>query len=199
MEASGGSPIAAQRRRASRSRSSITGRTSGGEASAATASAAASVETGAGAWRAFSSAATLGRGERVADARAGEPEGLRERPQHDHAVVEQRDRSLAAVLEVRLVADERARVGQRAELTVGAVRPAGEREDGIVVADLGARELRGDAVERVGRRRGDRDPVARARRSSARRGGSGRRRRCRARRSPGRRRCSRRSRCRSST
>ena len=56
METSGGSSIA-RNAAASRSRSSITARTSGGDASAATASAAESVVTGAGAWRAFSSAA----------------------------------------------------------------------------------------------------------------------------------------------
>ena len=50
----------------------------------------------------------LARGERVADARAGEPEELRERAQDDHAVVEQVERRHAAVLEVRLVDDERA-------------------------------------------------------------------------------------------
>ena len=99
---------------ASRSRSSTTGVTSGGDASAASASAAESVDTGAGAWRAFSSRGELARGERVADARAGEPERLRERAQHDHvAVVDQRHRGLAEVLEVRLVDDERPRVRQR--------------------------------------------------------------------------------------
>ena len=62
----------------------------------------------------------LARGERVPDPRAGERERLRERPQHDHvAVVDQRDRGLAAVLEVRLVDDERPRVGQRPQLAVG--------------------------------------------------------------------------------
>ena len=61
-------------------------------------------------------------GERVANPRTGEPEGLGERAQHDHLVVEQRHGSLAAVLEVGLVADERARVRQRAQRSVGAVR-----------------------------------------------------------------------------
>ncbi len=51
------------------------------------------------------------RGEGIADSRTCQPEGLGERPQHDDAVVEERDRSLAAVLEVRLVADERPRLG----------------------------------------------------------------------------------------
>ena len=60
-------------------------------ASAASASAAESVETGAGACRAFSSAASSRDGERVADARAGERERLREGAQHDHvAVVDER-------------------------------------------------------------------------------------------------------------
>ena len=57
----------------------------------------------------------VARGERVADARAREPEQLRERAQHDDAVVEQRHGGLAAVLEVRLVDDERPRVRERAE------------------------------------------------------------------------------------
>ena len=52
----------------------------------------------------------LARSERVPDARAGEAEELRERAQDDHAVVEQVERRHAAVLEVRLVDDERARV-----------------------------------------------------------------------------------------
>ena len=85
------------------------------------------VDTGAGACRAFSSAATSRDGERVADARAGEPERLRERAQHDHvAVVDQRHRGLAAVLVVRLVDDERPRVGQRPQLA-GAGCSAGRR------------------------------------------------------------------------
>ncbi len=57
----------------------------------------------------------VGCGERVADARAREPEELREGAEHDHAVVEQRHRGLAAVLEVRLVDDERPRVRKRLE------------------------------------------------------------------------------------
>ena len=44
--------------------------------------------------------------ERVTDARPCEGEQLRERAQHDHAVVEQPGRGLAAELEVRLVDDE---------------------------------------------------------------------------------------------
>ena len=51
-DGSGSSP-SARSDDASRSRSSITGVTSGGEASAAIASAAARLDTGAGAWRAF--------------------------------------------------------------------------------------------------------------------------------------------------
>jgi hypothetical protein len=76
--------------------------------------------TGAGAWRASSLARKLSRRERVPDARAGEPERLRERPQHDHvAVLDQRDRRLAEVLEVRLVDDEGPRRRQRAHRAVG--------------------------------------------------------------------------------
>ena len=104
----------------------------------------------------------LARGERVPDPRAGERERLRERAQHDHvAVVDERDRGLAEVLEVRLVDDERPRVRQRPQLAGRAARPAREGEHRVVVADLGARELRRDPVERVGRRGRDRDRVAR--------------------------------------
>ena len=100
------------------------------------------------------------RRERVADARTREREDLRERPQHDHAVVEQRHRRHARVLEVRLVDDERPRLGQRVERAGRVVRPARERQDRRVVADLRPRQLRRDAIERVRRGRRDRDPVA---------------------------------------
>ena len=50
-------------------------------------------------------------GEGVADTRAGEPERLRERPDHDDVVLDQVDCAHARVLEVRLVDDERPRVG----------------------------------------------------------------------------------------
>ena len=56
---------------------------------------------------------------------------------------------LARVLEVRLVDDERPRVGQVAELAGRVVRAAGEREGRVGVADLRAGELRRDPVERV--------------------------------------------------
>ncbi len=102
-------------------------------------------------------------GERVADPRTGEREGLRERPQHDHAVVEQRHRGLAEVLEVRLVDDERPRLGQRAHRAVRAVRPAGERQDGALVSGLGARQQSREPVQRISGVVGDRDRVARAR------------------------------------
>ena len=68
------------------------------------------------------------RRERVSDARPGEPEQLREGPQHDHLVVEERQRRLAAVLEVRLVDDERARGGDRVERPGRVVRATGKRE-----------------------------------------------------------------------
>ena len=123
--------------------------------------AAESVETGAGAWRRFSSAAVSAVGERVADARAREAERLRERAQHDHAVVDQPRRGLARVLEVRLVDDERPRLRQRIERAGRVVRPAAEREHRVVVADVRARELDGDAKERVRRLVRDRDRVAR--------------------------------------
>ncbi len=129
----------------------------------------------------------VGVGERVADACAGEPERLRERAEDDHAVVEQVGGGLARVLEVRLVDDERARLGQLAELTGRVVRAAAERHAGIVVADLRARQPDRDAVERVGRARRRSRPSRPARRTRARRGGSGRPRRRRARCSPARR------------
>ena len=103
----------------------------------------------------------LGRRERVADACAGERERLRERAQHDHAVVDQPDGAVgAAELPVRLVDDERPRVGQRVERAGRVVRPAAEREHRVVVADRCARELGGDAIERIRRLVGDRDDVA---------------------------------------
>ena len=71
------------------------------------------------------------------------------------------DGRLARVLEVRLVDDERPRGGEIAERARRVVRAAAERDHRIVVADLGARELRRDAKERVGRLVGDRDAVAR--------------------------------------
>ena len=75
---------------------------------------------------------------------------------HDHAVVDQPDRAVvAAVLPVRLVDDERARASGRAVERAGrVVRPAAERQHGVVVPDRCARELGGDAIERV--RRADR-------------------------------------------
>ena len=55
---------------------------------------------------------------------------------HDDAVVDQPDGAVvAAVLEVRLVDDERPRVGQRVELAERVARPAAERQHGVVVAD----------------------------------------------------------------
>ena len=141
-DSSGASP-SARNADASRARSSITGDGSGSSASAATASAAESVETGAGAWR-------------------RQAEELRERAQDDDAVVEQVERGLSAVLEVGLVDDQRARVGKRPQLAGWIVRAAGEREHRVDVADLRARELRGDPKERIGRRLRDGDRVARA-------------------------------------
>ena len=102
----------------------------------------------------------LTRGERVSDARAREAEQFRERAQDDHTVVEQVERRHAAVLEVGLVDDQRTRVRQRPELAGRVVRPAGEGEHRVDVSDLGARELRRDAKERVGRRGRDGDRVA---------------------------------------
>ena len=98
-------------------------------------------------------------GDRVAHPRGRERERLRERADHDHAVVDQTDRGLAAVLEIRLVDDERPSLRQRIERAGRVVRPAAERQHGIVVADLRAREPRADPEERVRRLVGDRDRV----------------------------------------
>ena len=101
------------------------------------------------------------RGERIADARTRERECLRERAQHDHvAVLDERQRGLAAVLEVRLVDHERPRRRQLRQLAERAVRPAREREHRVVVAHLCTREQRRDPVERIGPRGLDGDSVA---------------------------------------
>ena len=137
----------------------------------------------------------LGRRERVADPRAGERERLRERAQHDDAVVDQPDRAVgAAVLPVGLVDDERPRARQRIERAGRIVRPAAERQHRIVVADASrprAPRRRGRASTSARRRSPRR---RRGRRTRARRAGSDRRRRRRARRSRARRRRTRRSR-----
>ena len=52
----------------------------------------------------------VARSEQVADARARERERFREGADHDDAVVDEIDRTLAGVFEVRLVDDERPRV-----------------------------------------------------------------------------------------
>ena len=99
-------------------------------------------------------------GEQIADARTGETERLRERADDDHAVVEQRHRRLARVLEVGLVDDERARRRKSLQVAEWIARPTAERQDGVVVADGRPRELRGHAKERIRGIRGDRDDVA---------------------------------------
>ena len=104
----------------------------------------------------------LARGERVADPRAGEAEepwrtcAARSTPSSSSG-----ERGLAAVLEVRLVDDERPGVGQRPSSPVGLFGRHAKVSTGSDVADLGAGELRGDPVERVRRRLRDRDRVAR--------------------------------------
>ena len=109
----------------------------------------------------FSSAATSVASERVADARAREPERLRERADDDHAVVEQPDRTVVfAELDVRLVDDERTRRRQRVERPGRIVRPAAERQHRIVVPDGRAGETAGDSVERIRRLVRDRHHVA---------------------------------------
>src|SRR5437762_5726297 len=64
--------------------------------------------------------------ERVAHACAGEAERLRERADDDHAVVDQIDGRDAAVLEVRLVHEQRPRGRELAELAGRIVRPAAD-------------------------------------------------------------------------
>ena len=69
---------------------------------------------------------------------AGEPEHLRERAQHDDAFLDQADGRVARVFEVRLVDDERPRVGKLAELARWIVRPAADRQRRVAIVDLGA-------------------------------------------------------------
>ena len=136
----------------------------------------------------------LARGERVSDPRARETEQFRERAQDDHTVVEQVDRRHAAVLEVRLVDDERSRVRQRPELAGRVVRAA--REGRAPGRRLRSRRPRAaPRCERAGRSaRPGRRSCRQAPRTPARRAGSGRRPPRRARRSPAARRRSPRSR-----
>ena len=111
-------------------------------------------------------------GDRVADPQRGEPEGLRERPQHDQVrqLGDERDAGGAGELPVRLVDDDgrlRVRARQRgdlvrvAQLAGGVVRIADP--DQVRAVRLGddrrALQLRRDPVEAVRRRR-DRRPAA---------------------------------------
>jgi len=98
--------------------------------------------------------------ERVPDTRTGEPERLRERTDDDHAVLDEADRGLARELVIGLVDDERSGCGQLAELPCRVVGAAAERHDRIQVADLGARQVRRDAIDRIRPLVGDRDDVA---------------------------------------
>ena len=107
----------------------------------------------------------VARREQVADARAGERERLREGADDDHAVVDERHRGLARVLEVRLVDDERPR--RRAAAARSPSGLPGRQQNvrtGLVVADRRAGELGRDAEERIRRR-----PAAPPRRRRARR------------------------------
>src|SRR5580765_4256172 len=99
--------------------------------------------------------------EGVSHPRAGEPEHLRERAQHDHAFLDQACRRVPRVLEVRLVDDERPRCRELAELTRRIVRPTADRQHRMLVADLGACDPDGDLEHRIGRIVCDRDPVTR--------------------------------------
>jgi len=101
-------------------------------------------------------------GDRVTDTRAGERKRLRERADHDHAVPDEIDGGLVAVLEVCLVDDERPRIRQRLQRARRIVRTAAIRQHGTRSAHFGAREPRCDAKERIRRVVGDGDVVARA-------------------------------------
>ncbi len=100
--------------------------------------------------------------ERVAHAAAGQSEGLGERAQDDDPLADPRGGRLARVLVVRLVDDQRAGRRELVERAGRIVRPAAERDRRLVVRDLRAGEIRGDAEEGVGRVVGDRHAVARA-------------------------------------
>src|SRR6266511_2994758 len=86
-------------------------------------------------------------GNRVPDARGREPERLRERADDDDAA--QPDGGVARGLGIRLVHDQRPSSRHRPERARRVVRPAAERDDGVVVADLGSCEPGGDPEERV--------------------------------------------------
>ena len=134
----------------------------------------------------------LGVGERVADARAGEAERLRERAQHDRRRRRSAPTAVSPAYSKYASSTTSGRAsGQGAERARRVVRAAAERDDRVVVADLRAGEPGGDrgragtsARRRSRRCRPDR-------RTRARRAGSGRRRRRRGRRSRARRRRSR--------
>jgi len=100
--------------------------------------------------------------KRVAHPRTGEAEDLRERTEHDHTVVDQPGRSLARILEVRLVDDERPRARQVTELAGRVVRPAADRQHRVLVADLGPCDPHGDLEHRVGRIVRNRNAIPRA-------------------------------------
>ena len=132
-------------------------------------------------------------GERVADSRAGEAEHLRERPDHDDAVLDQVDCASRPSTRSRPRRRRAAARRELAELAGRVVRAAADRQRRVLVADLGTGDPDRDREHRVGRVVRDRDACRRGRRTSASRAGSGRRRRHRARRSPARRPRSRRS------
>src|SRR5919204_5956970 len=90
-------------------------------------------------------------GDRVADACSRKSECFRERAQDDHSILDQVGGGDAAVLEVRLVDDERTRGGKLPEFSRRIVRPTADRQRWIVVPDLGAGKPHGYPKERVGR------------------------------------------------
>ena len=109
----------ARRQDASRSRSSITGAASGGVRERSDRQCGRQRRDRCRRLPRVQLRGDLCRRERIADSRPREPEQLRERSEHDHVVVEQRHRGRAAVLEVRLVDDERPRVRQPPSSPVG--------------------------------------------------------------------------------
>ena len=101
-------------------------------------------------------------GERVADAPARQAERLRERAEDDDSLADPPGGRLARVLVVGLVHDQRPGRGEVAERAGRVVRPAAERDRRVVVGDVRAGQVRGDAEERVRRLVGDGHAVARA-------------------------------------
>ena len=167
-DSSGASP-SARSDAASRSRSSITGATSGGSASAAEGERRRERRDRRRRLPGIQLVGDVARRERVADARTGEREQLRERAQHDDAVV---DAARAPSRRCTRSTPRRRRAAARR--AAGRARPSGcsggrrTSATGSSSPTSAPGELRGDAIERIRRRRRDRDRVARTRRTRVR-------------------------------